>query len=158
MSYDFGQYKKDALEAPRNKAWSNWAKFDKVGDTVQGFIRDVFYRPAEGIFKAARGITLETPTGELINVATKRLPFVLASTDHLHIGDPLTIVFEKELLARQAGFKPAKQMGYYGKVLDENKASPTVAELDAADMAAQGVKNAAPDAELDALAKEAAAI
>lgn len=133
MSYDFNDYKKDATDRPSSKAWGNWKKFEKVGDMVQGYIRDVFYRPAEGIFKEARGITLEQPDGSLINVSIKRYDFILAKTDNLRLGDPLTVVFEEELAPKKAGNNPTKQFGYYGKNLPENLGNKTVAELDAID-------------------------
>jgi len=149
MGYDFENYQQNAITQPRNKAWSNWAKFETVGDKVQGFIRDVFYRAPEGEFKAARGITLEQPNGELINVAIKRIPFILQGTDKLRLGDPLTVVFEKQLPPKQKGYKGAKQFGFYGKSLEENAGNKTVAELDAEDMKLQGVAEEAANKELD---------
>lgn len=132
---DFDNYENDALTKPRDLAWTNWAKFENEGDKVQGYIRDVFYRKAEGEFKEQRGLTLEQPNGELINVAIKRISFILAKTDNLRLGDPLTIVFEKSLAPRQKGYKGAKQFAYYGKNLEENAGNKTVAELEREDMA-----------------------
>ena len=83
MPYDFSKYKEDPITKPRNEAWSNWAKFEKVGDKVSGFVADVFYRPAQGVFKDARCITLRQEDGTFINVAIKRLPFVLSQTDEI---------------------------------------------------------------------------
>lgn len=134
-NYDFGDFKKDVVDRPSSKAWGNWMKFDKVGDKVQGYIRDVFYRPAEGIFKAARGITLEQTDGTLINVAVRRLDFILAKTDKLRLGDPLTVIFEEEIPAKQTGYNPTKVYGFYGKNLEENAGNKTVQDLDAEDMA-----------------------
>lgn len=131
---NFENYEADAITRPYELAWENWMKFEKEGDKVQGYIRDVFFRKAEGEFKEQRGITLEQTNGELINVAVKRLPFILEKTDNLHIGDPLTIVFEKTLAPRQKGYKGAKQFGFYGKNLPENAENKTVAEMDAEDM------------------------
>lgn len=142
MSYDFNNYQKDATDRPSSKAWSNWAKFEKIGDKAQGYIRDVFYRPAEGVFKAARGITLEQADGTLINVSIKRLDFILAKTNNLRLGDPLTVVFEEELKPKQAGNHPTKQYGFYGKNLEENAGNPTVAELDIRDMGLGGMSGA----------------
>lgn len=109
-------------------------KFDKVGDKVQGYIRDVFYRPAEGVYKPTRGITLETPDGKLVNVAIKRHDFVLEKTDKLRLGDPLTVIFEEELKAKGPGLNPTKVLGFYGKNLPENEGNKTVLELDLEDM------------------------
>lgn len=150
MTYDFTKYKKDSLTKPRDLAWENWAKFEKVGDKVQGFIRDVFYRAEEGQYKAQRGITLEQPNGEMINVAIKRLPFVLSKTDGLRLGDPLTVVFDSELPAKQKGFSKTKVMGYYGTNLEENADNKTVRELDAEDRDAQGAEESKADEEFDA--------
>lgn len=132
--YDFKGIKDKALTKPRDAAWDNWAKFEDVGDEVSGFIRDVFYRPAEGEFKEQRGITLEQEDGDLVNVAIKRIPFVLSKTNGLRLGDPLAVVFEKELAPRQKGYKGAKQFGFYGENLPENAGNETVAELEKADM------------------------
>lgn len=135
MSYDFnGDIKKDALDRPSSKAWSNWAKFEKVGDKAQGYIRDVFYRPAEGIYKEARGITLEQPDGQLINVSIKRFDFILDKTNGLRLGDPLTVILEAELPSKKAGYNPTKQYGFYGKNLPENTGNKTVLELENEDM------------------------
>jgi len=136
--YNFEDYAKDALTKPRDIAWSNWAKFEKVGDKVQGFIRDAFYRQAEGMFKEQRGITLEQPNGELINVGIKRLSFVLDKTDHLRLGDPLTVIFEREEKSSTKGFSPTKIFSFYGANLPENESNSTVKELDEHDEAEGG--------------------
>ena len=134
-SYDFEGYSKDALTKPRDLSWENWAKFEKVGDKVQGYVRDVFARKAEGDFKEQRGITLEQADGVLINVGVKRISFVLAKTDDLRLGDPLTIVFEKQLEPKQKGYKGSKVFGFYGKNLEANAGNKTVRELDNEDLA-----------------------
>ncbi len=134
MTYDFANVKGDALDRPSSKAWSNWASFEKVGDKAQGYIRDVFYREAEGIYKEARGITLEQPDGTLINVSIKRFDFILEKTNTLRLGDPLTVIFEAELPPKKAGYNPTKQFGFYGKNLPENAANKTVLELENEDM------------------------
>lgn len=148
MSYDFNNFKADAIDRPSSKAWSNWMKFNKVGDRVQGYIRDVFYRKAEGVYKDARGITLEQADGKLINVSIKRLDFILAKTDGLRLGDPLTIILEDEIAPKKAGLNPTKQYGFYGKNLPENAGNKTVAELDALDRMNGGMSG--EDAESDA--------
>ena len=136
--YDFNNYQKDTLTRPRDICWDNWMKFEKVGDKVQGFIRDAFYRKAEGMFKEQRGITLEQPDGELINVGIKRLSFVLDKTDHLRLGDPLTVVFEKATPSSTKGFSATKVFSFYGASLPENAKNPTVKELDGQDEANGG--------------------
>jgi len=145
MTQDFENYESNSLERPRDKAWTNWAKLENVGDKVQGYIRDVFFRPAQGEFKEARGITLEQTNGELINVAIKRYEFVLAKTDSLRLGDPLTMVLEKLIPARVKGYSPTKQFGFYGKNLEENKGNKTVRELDLEDMKAQSAVSKAEE-------------
>jgi len=127
-NYNFDQAK--SLERPRDKAWGKeWGKFEKVGDFVQGYIRDVFFRPAEGIFKDQRGFTLEQPNGELINVAIKHVDFILEKTNHLKLGDPLKIIFEAEI-EKGGGLNPIKQLGFYGDMLPINKNNKTVLELE----------------------------
>ncbi len=153
MSYDFGEFKQDAVDRPSSKAWSNWAKFEKVGDKAQGYIRDVFFRKAEGIYKDARGITLEQPDGTLINVSIKRHDFILQKTNSLRMGDPLTVVLEAELPSKKAGYNPTKQYGFYGKNLPENAANKTVAELELVDMGIMASATTDADKEFDAMGK-----
>ena len=143
--YNFDNFEKDTLTKPRDIAWDNWAKFEKVGDKVQGYIRDAFYRPEEGLFKAQRGITLEQTDGTLINVGIKRLDFILPKTDNLRIGDPLTVVLEKETPSGTKGFSPTKVFAFYGVNLPENAGNPTVKELDTQDESTGG--SSAPVAE-----------
>lgn len=143
-SYNFNEFKKDELTRPRDKAWSNWFRFDKIGDLVQGYIRDVFYRPAQTVdgidYDEARCVTLETPSGEMVNVRIKYLTFVLAKTDDLRLGDPLTCVFESE--GKKKGGFPAKIINYYGKTLPENANNKTVAQLEAEDRMMEAEANA----------------
>ena len=138
--YDFGNYKKDSLTRPRDVAWekNSWFKMEKIGDKVQGFIADVCYRKAEGIYKEQRCITIKTVEGEYVNVAIKRLPFILSKTDHLRIGDPLTVVFGSEIPSDKGN--PTKVQEFYGTNLAENTGK-TVAELDREDQKLQGVGN-----------------
>lgn len=148
--YNFGDYKKDSLTRPRDKAWDNWAKFEKVGDKAQGFIRDVFYRPEEGQYKEQRCVTLEQADGTLINAGMKRLPFILPKTDNLRIGDPLTIELEELMPSKTKGYSPTKVFGFYGVQLPENAAGKSVKQLEAEDIAAGGtVVSAADQAEGD---------
>lgn len=147
--YDFAKYKKDSLTKPRDLCWDNWSKFEKVGDKVSGFIRDVFYRAADGQFKEQRGITLEQENGELINVGVKRLPFVLNKTDDLHLGDPLTVELSELKKSDTKGFSATKIFAFYGASLPENKEQKTVAQLDKEDFERGGTTNPAPQSEAD---------
>lgn len=143
MSYDFSNYTKDKVSKPRNEAWGNWMKFEKVGDKVQGYIRDVFYRPAEGEFKEARAFTIKQPDGTLINVATKRIPFIMAETDDFRIGDPITIELTELKKSETKGFSPTKIFSTYGAhIVTEG---PTVKELEAKDMEYGGSKQPTPE-------------
>lgn len=157
MGYDFENFQQDALTKPRDKAWDNWASFEKVGDSVQGYIRDVFFRPAEGVYRDQRGITLEQPSGELINVGIKYIDFVLAKTNPLRLNDPLTIVFEKEIAPKEKGLNPTKQFGFYGKNLPENASNKTVEELEADDRGIAAEENKKKNEEFDGPAAPAAA-
>lgn len=152
VGYDFKNFEKDTLTKPRDMAWENWWKMEKVGDKVQGYIADVFYRAAEGQYKAQRGITLKQEDGTFVNVAIKRLPFILNKTNNLHIGDPLTVVFDSELPATTKGFSKTKVMAFYGAELPETKGEKTVSYLDDEDRIAQGAKpDDAANAEFDAM-------
>jgi hypothetical protein len=151
--YNFDGFEKDALTKPRDKAWENWFKFDQVGAKVQGYIRDVFYRKAEGNFAEQRGITLEQPDGTLVNVGIKHIDFVLAKTDNLRLGDPVTIVFEKEIAPSVKGNSPTKQFAFYGKNLPDNAGNKTVAQLEAEDRKLVDEEKAREDAEFDAAGK-----
>ncbi len=138
-----------SLERPRDKAWSkDWGKFEKKGDFVQGFIRDVFFRVAEGVYKDQRGFTLEQPDGELINVGIKHVDFILAKTNHLRLGDPVKIVFEAEI-PKGAGLNPIKQLGFYGENLAENAGNKTVLELENEDRKIADAAAADLDAEFE---------
>lgn len=146
--YDFGSYNKDSLTRPRDIAWESgaWFKMEKVGDKIQGYIADVCFRKAEGIYKEQRCVTIKTLEGNYVNVAIKRLPFILSKTDNLRIGDPLTVVFESEIPSDKGN--PTKIQGFYGKNLPENTGK-TVAELDAEDRNIQGLKPVVTDDDLD---------
>lgn len=145
-AYDFKDYKKDTLTKPRDLAWAEpWAKFEKVGDKVQGFIADVFYRPAEGQYREQRGITLKQEDGKYINVGIKRtyendegktvpLSFVLKQTDDLRLGDPLVIELVELKKSTNKGFSPTKVLGFYGKNLEANIGNGTVRELELQDI------------------------
>ena len=142
----FGDYKSDSLTKPRDLAWNHWAKFEKQGDKVQGFIRDAFYRPAEGLYKEQRGITLEQLDGTFINVGIRRLPFVLDKTDDLRLGDPLTVELAELKASGTKGFNPTKIFAFYGKNLPENAGNKTVLELDNEDQAKGGTVRETEDA------------
>ncbi len=126
-----------AMTKPRDLAWDNWAKFENIGDEVSGYIRDVFYRPEEVVgkntMKAQRALTLEQTGGVLINVGIKAIPFVLAGTDNLRLGDPVKIVFAKTLPAKEKMYSPTKVYSFFGKNLPANAGNPTVKELTDAD-------------------------
>lgn len=158
QAYDFNNYEKDALTNPRDKAWDNWAKFEKIGDRVQGFIRDVFFRKGEGQFAEQRGLTLEQTDGTLINVGIKHIDFVLKQTDSLRLNDPVTIVFEKEIPSSVKGHSPTKQFGFYGANLPENAGQKTVAQLEAEDRKIAVANEAAANAEFDGTAPAAAPV
>lgn len=119
-----------AATKPRDLAWDNWAKFPKVGTMFQGYIRDVFFRPAEGDFDAQRGITLEQEDGTLVNVGIKRFSFILDKTDKLHIGDVLRVTFIEQKPPAKKGVSGVKVFSYDYKELPENAGNPTVLELD----------------------------
>lgn len=152
MTYDFNSFEKDALTKPRDKAWENWFKFDQVGAKVQGYIRDVFYRASEGDFAEQRGLTLEQADGSLVNVGIKHIDFVLAKTDNLRLGDPVTIVFEKELPPSVKGYSATKQFSFYGKNLPENATNKTVAELEAEDRKIAAVEKTDAEKTFDGIA------
>ena len=143
---DFGDL--PSLSRPRDVAWSSWAKFENIGDEVSGYIRDVFYRPSEVVgtntMKAQRGLTLEQADKTLINVGIKDIPFVLAGSDNLHLGDPLKIVFAKTLPPQQKMYSPTKVFQFFGKQLPENAGNKTVKELTEIDAALGGTVAAVP--------------
>lgn len=148
-NFDFGKVKEHALTKPRDKAWDNWASFEKVGDFVQGLIVDVFARKAEGDFKDQRGITLQQEDGTLINVGIKRIDFVLDKTDNLRLGDPLRIELEKETPHAQKGYSAIKVFGFYGTNLPENAGNKTVKQLDDMELGILAEEKAKSDAEFD---------
>lgn len=134
-AYNFDDYKNNALTKPRDLAWSSpWAKWEKQGDKVSGFIRDVFHRVSDGQFQAQRAFTLEQADGTLINCAIKRLPFILSKTDDLKLGDPLTIELAELKPSTTKGFSATKVLSFYGANLPENAGNKTVKELEKEDM------------------------
>lgn len=146
----FADYKSQSLTRPRDEAWGNWKTWSdaKIGDKVQGYVADAFYRPAEknpdgtDAFKPQRGITIKQLDGTLVNLGVKDLSFVLAATDKLRVGDPLTVELDKVLEPTSKARKGAKIFKYYGTNLPENANNPTVKELDDEDRVAGG--SAAP--------------
>lgn len=142
MSFD--KFKKQDLTRPRDKAWDNWGKFDKEGDKVEGILRDVFYREAQGQFPAKRGFTLEQADGKLINVDIKRDPyFAIASTDNVRVGDYLSMELS-ELKDMGKGKYAAKIYSFETGVDPDAKdrmKQMTVKDLEAADMETQGASD-----------------
>ncbi len=137
---DFSKFKKQELTKPRDAAWENFAKFEKVGDAVTGILRDVFYRPAEGQFKEQRGFTLEQEDGKLVNVALKRFPyFAIRATNDVHLGDLLTVSLTELRPSKEKGFNATKIFSFTAGTLAENATNPTVKELEKKDMAEQGI-------------------
>ena len=151
--FSFDDYKEHTLTRPRDEAWSNWRSWKDavIGDKVQGYVADAFFRPEEKAddgsiaFRSQRGITIKQVDGTLINVGIKDLSFVLASTDNLRVGDPLTIELTK-LGEKVKGKNQAKIFSYYGANLPENEGNQTVKALTDADRIAGGSK-APEDAE-----------
>ncbi|MGV8131607.1 MAG: hypothetical protein ACP5N7_05915 [Candidatus Pacearchaeota archaeon] len=146
-NYDFNNFRKDKITPIRSLGWSNWAKFEKVGDVAQGYIRDVFYKKAEGMYPEGRGITLEQKDGTFMNVSIKTHDFVLRETDDLRLGDPLTIELTELKKSSTKGFNPTKVLTFYGAKLPENDGQPTVKALYEADMRAGGSSNPEPVSE-----------
>lgn len=122
-----------SITKPRDKAWENWSKFTNVGDSYQGYIRDVFFKKGSGDFPDQRVLTLETPEGEFVNVGIKYVDFVLEKTNELRLNDPVKIVFSKELQPQVKGHNPTKQFEFFGTNLPENANEKTVLELETID-------------------------
>jgi hypothetical protein len=145
---DFSKFKTQELTKPRDKAWDNFAKFEKVGDKVQGILRDVFYRPSDDTFKEQRGFTMEQADGKLVNVALKREPyFAIRATNDVRLGDLLTVELTELRPAKQKGYSPTKIYSFTSGTLPENAGNPTVKELEVADMAEQGIDADTPETE-----------
>ena len=138
MSFD--KFQKKELTKPRDKAWENFAKFDKVGDKKVGILRDVFYRPAEGQYKEQRGFTLEEEDGTLCNVCLKREPyFAIRATNDVRLGDLLTVELSELRPSKTKGYNATKIFSFSSGTLPENAENPTVKALEEADMKEQGV-------------------
>jgi hypothetical protein len=156
--YDFNNYSKDTLTRPRDSAWSNWKSWKdaKVGDKLQGYIADAFYRPEEknaqgGVaFRAQRGITIRLIDGTLQNLGVKDLSFILAATDNLRVGDPVTVELTKILPPASKGQQGAKVFAYFGANLPENASCKTVKQLTDEDRATGGTVEAQETSETDA--------
>lgn len=143
---DFSKFKTQDLTKPRDLAWENFAKFDKVGDKVSGIVRDVFYRPADETFKEQRGFTLEQEDGKMVNVALKREPyFAIRSTNDVHLGDLLTVELSELRPAKTKGYNATKIYKFTAGTLEENASNPTVKELERKDMEEQGIVGNEPE-------------
>ena len=155
MSFD--KFKKKELTKPRDKAWENFAKFEKQGDKKTGIVRDVFYRPADEIYKEQRCFTLEEEDGTLCNVCLKREPyFAIRSTNDVKLGDLLTVELSELRPAKTKGYNPTKIYSFTaGEDPDGGDDRPTVKELEAADMKEQGVVSETSEEETDAAAEAA---
>ena len=152
MTTDFSKFKTQDLSRPMDAAWGNgFATFEKEGDKVEGILRDVFYRKAEGMFGEQRGFTLELADGTLKNVSIKREPyFAIRPTNDVRLGDLLTITLSELRKSKTAGFNPTKIYTFSSGTLPENAENPTVKELEAKDMEAEGVvANAEEEVKLD---------
>lgn len=147
--YNFDNFEKDKITPIRSLGWSDWAKFEKVGDLAQGYIRDVFYKKAEGMYPDGRGITLEQKDGTYMNVSIKTHDFILKETDDLRLGDPLTIKLTELKKSATKGFNATKVLTFYGAKLPENDGQPTVKSLYEADKNAGGSSNPGPVEETD---------
>lgn len=150
MTFDFTKYKDSALTRPRDEAWGNWKswKNSQIGDKVEGYVADAFYRPEElnngtVVFREQRGITIKQTDGTLINVGVKFLEFILKSTDNLRVGDPIVVELIKIEQPKAKGQNGAKVFGFYGANLPENANNKTVKELTDEDKASGGT--AQPD-------------
>lgn len=123
----------EARTKPRDKAWENWSKFQNVGDSYQGFIRDVFFKKGSADFPDQRVLTLEQPDGEFVNVGIKHIDFVLEKTNDLRLGDPVKVVFSKSIPPQVKGHSATKQFEFYGQNMTENASNQTVLELEVID-------------------------
>lgn len=136
----FDKFETQELTKPRDKAWGNFAKFEKEGDAAVGILRDVFYQPAEGQYPERRGFTLEQEDGELVNVAIKRNPyFAIRPTNDVKLGDLLTVKLSELRPSKTKGYNATKIFSFESGTLPENADNPTVRELEAKDMQEQGV-------------------
>lgn len=146
---DFSKFNTVELTKPRDKAWKNFAKFEKVGDKQTGILRDVFYQKADGQYPERRGFTLEKEDGELVNVAIKRNPyFAIRATNDVRLGDLLSIELTELRAPTTKGHSPTKIYAFVAGTLPENANQPTVKELELADMAANGITPESPKEEV----------
>ncbi len=146
--YDFDNAK--SLERPSSKAWGkDWAKFEVVGDFVQGYIRDVLHREEVGKNPEQRVLTLEQPDGELVNVGIKYRDFVIEKTNNLRLGDPLKIVLSELRPSKESGYDPTKVLDFLGENLEANAGEKTVLELENIDRGLAAEAKAAEDAEFE---------
>jgi len=139
MSFD--KFKEKELTKPRDKAWENFAKFEKEGDKKVGIVRDVFYRPADETFKEQRCFTLEEEDGTLCNVCLKREPyFAIRPTNDVRLGDLLTVELSELRASKTKGYNATKIFSFTAGVdPDGGDDRPTVRELEADDIKDQGV-------------------
>jgi len=155
MTFDIKNIKKHSTTRPRDIAWDNWKSWKDapIGDGVEGFVADAFFRPEELnddksiAFRSQRGITIKQEDGTLINVGVKDLSFVLAGTDNLRVGDPIRIELEKIAPSQKKGQNGAKVFSFYGTNIPESEGNKTVKELTDEDRLAGGSEAPKPEEE-----------
>jgi len=111
--------KKD-LFSDENLAQSNWAKFEKVGDKVEGRLVGQRSAPAKGNFSAQIVYELETEDGQMINVGiAEHKTFIHDRMKSAKIGQEVGFLFKEEVESETTGFAPAKSiLVYLGDVVE----------------------------------------
>ena len=120
--------KKASIFSEENVPESNWFKFAKVGDRVNGEVVEVSLKKStDATFADQRVFLLKQDDGELINVGVKvTSDYLMSRTNQVVPGDMIGFEFKKEIPAKKKGYNPAKSIEVY--VI---KGTPKVNELDA---------------------------
>jgi len=92
-----------------------WFSFKSIGDRIGGTILDIWFKPAEGLFKEQRCFTIKDELGKVLNVGIKMNAYTLPRTDELQIGDELGLSYDKDVASRQGGH-PAKSITIFSKM------------------------------------------
>lgn len=107
-----------------NKPESNWFKFEKVGDTIMGYLVEVKDKEGDGDFPPQRVFTLKTKEGDLINVGISlKKDYIIGRANSAKLGDILGFKFEKEIPPSKKGFNAAKSIEVYVKHVDPAEAA-----------------------------------
>lgn len=108
--------KVDDIFNDENVPESNWFKFEKVGDKIQGVLAENPYikEDKSGEYGDQKVFPIQTADGDVVNVGIRvDKDFVIQRTNKVRRGDKIGFLFKEEIPAKQKGYSPAKSIVPY---------------------------------------------